>query len=235
MGQINLSRITTTASIIKPPVGVDAIYNFGGTYYSLDSNGITYSLIRGTIDGIGNTNYLTKWDDNDTIGQADILYSGGSYSSAVLAGLTNSCLLVGDADGSIYNSNIMIKQIAVTVSSAEILNLYTTPKVLVARAGTGTVLQVISAYVKNNGGSPYAPANLVIFEGGNGATHECEALSTTSVRRYRFIPRNTSAALVQTQDDDGDITLSADAGNPTGGNSDIVIYLTYTYYDESSF
>lgn len=234
MGQINLSRITTTASIITPPSGVDAIYNQGGVFYFLDATGSTSSIIRTPIDGVGKTNYLTKWSDEDTIGITDISYDGTDYVSPTLAGPTSSTLLVADETGKLSNSGIMIKQISITVSHAEILQLYSTPKVLVPRVGTGKVLQVLSAYVRvtPSTGNYSTNTNLVIYEGGNGFTHICDALATTQIRRYRFIPTNTSGSLVQTQDDDGDITLSVQTGNPTGGQGSLLINLTYTVYSE---
>jgi hypothetical protein len=236
MGQINLSRITTTASIITPPTGVDAIYNQGGVFYFLDSTGSTSSIIRTPIDGVGKTDFLTKWDDEDTIGITDISYDGVDYSSPTLAGLTDSCILVADSDGVFYNSNIMVKQIAVTVSHAEILQLYTTPKVLVPRGGVSTVLQVISAYcwIIPSTGNYSTYTRLLIYEGGNGYTHTCDALASTQQRRYRFIQNDTSSSLTQTQDDNGDITLSVLTGDPTGGQGTLVVYLTYTYYDETT-
>lgn len=236
MGQINLSRITATNSIITPPTGVDAIYNQGGVFYFLDSTGSTSSIIRTPIDGVGKTDYLTKWTDEDTIGVTDISYDGSNYSSATFAGPTNSCLMVADSDGTFYNSNIMVKQIAVTVSHAEILQLNSTPKVLIPRGGNTKVLQVISAYCRiiPSTGNYSTNTRLLIFEGGNGHTHTCDPLASTQQRRYRFIPVDVSGSLTQTQDDDGDITLSVQTGNPTGGQGTLVVYLTYTYYDEAT-
>jgi hypothetical protein len=85
--------------------------------------------------------------------------------------------MVGDAQGNLTNSGVVIKQVSVTVSGAEILQLNSTPKVLVQKSGTGIVHQVISAYVKVSPQTgPYVSNPLVIFEGGNGVTHECNAL-----------------------------------------------------------
>lgn len=237
MGQINLSRITNTASIITPPSGVDAIYNQNGVFYFLDSTGSTSSIVKTPIDGVGRQNYVALWSDEDTINVSDISYVGSNYYSPVWAGSWTSSIMVADPSGKMYNSGIVHKQIAVTVSGAEVNSLFTTPKVLVPRSGTSVVHQVISGYVTvNTPGAKTGNTNLVIYEGGNGVTHECNALGTANVRRYRFIPRNTSSSLVQTQDDDGDITLSTDTGNPTGGSTcSLTVYLTYTTYDETSF
>jgi hypothetical protein len=154
------------------------------------------------------------------------------------AGLTNS-IIMSDDSGSIYNSGIVIKQIAVTVSGAQILTLYESPVTLVPAGGGTTTHQVISAFVKVNvadgawGGDP----TLVIYEGGNGQSHRISnALATTQIRRYRFVPVDSSSSLIQTQNDDAAITLSTNASNPTGlpNYGTLTVYLTYTTYDESN-
>lgn len=237
MGQINLSRITNTASIITPPDGCDAMYNQGGTFYFLNSSGVTSSIIKTPIDGVGRTDYLPLWSDNDTLGISSLYQSGPTLYSNTLTGVTNS-LIVSDNTGKIYNSNIVVRQIAVTVSGAEIATLNTSPKTLIP-AGSGTTThQVISAYVRVNVASGNWSGNttLAIFEGGNGHTHTCDALATTQVRRYRFIPTDTSTSLIQTQNDDAAIQLSTLTGNPTGtaSNGTLTVYLTYTTYDEGN-
>jgi len=236
MGQINLSRITTTSSIITPPDGCDAMYNQNGTFYFLNSSGATYSFIQTPIDGVGRTDYLPLWTDGDSLGISSLYQSGSTLYSQQLTGMTSS-LLVGDTTGKISNSNIRIKQIAITVSHAEILQLYSTPKTLVPKDGVSTrVHQVISAYVKvtPSTGNYATNTTLAIYEGGNGYTHTCNALGTTQIRRYRFIPVDTSTSLIQTQDDDGVISLSTLTGNPTGGTGSLIVYLTYTTYDEAN-
>lgn len=154
------------------------------------------------------------------------------------AGMTNS-IIMSDDSGSIYNSGIVIKQIAVTVSGEQIAALYSSPITLVPAGGGVTTHQVISAYAKVNvsGGAWGGDPTLVIYEGGNGQTHRISgALATTQIRRYKFIPVDTSSSLIQTQNDDAAITLSTNASNPTGApsNGTLTIYLTYTTYDESN-
>jgi hypothetical protein len=153
------------------------------------------------------------------------------------AGMTNS-IIMSDDTGAIYNSGIIVKQIAVTVSGIQILTLNTDPVVLVPAGGGTTTHQVLSAYVKVNvaGGAWANETGLVIREGGNGVTHRCNGLGTTQIRRFRFIPVDTSSNLSQTQNDDAPITLSTATTNP-GGAPDfgtLTVYLTYTTYDESN-
>ena len=152
------------------------------------------------------------------------------------SGLTNS-IIMSDDSGSIYNSGIVIKQIAVTVSGTQIASLNTSPVTLIASGGGTTVHEIISAYVRVNvvSGAWGTNTTLAIYEGGNGYTHTCNALATTLRRRYRFIPTDTSTSLIQTHDDAATITLSTLTGNPTGatGSGTLTVYLTYTTYDES--
>lgn len=44
MGQLNISRITSTQSIITPPQNVDGIYNDGGTFYQINDLGSVQPL-----------------------------------------------------------------------------------------------------------------------------------------------------------------------------------------------
>lgn len=153
-------------------------------------------------------------------------------------GATNS-IIMSDDTGTVYNSGIVIKQIAVTVSGAQIAALFETPVTLVPAGGGVTTHQVISAYVRVNvdGGAWSGDTTLVIYEGGNGQTHRISnALATTQIRRYKFIPVDTSSSLIQSQNDDAPITLSTNASNPTGSSSNgtLTVYLTYTTYDESN-
>lgn len=210
------------------------IYGATGSTFSVpssedftDGTWTMYDLALSEI-GVNETDYKAYMRVNDEIREF-------AWVKSETSGATNSIIMT-DTSGSLYNSNIVIKQIAVTVSQAEVSQLYTTPKILVSRTGTSTVHQVISAYVKvQTPGAMTGNTNLVLYEGGNGVTHECNALGTANVRRYRFIPRNTSSSLVQTQDDDNDITLSTDTGNPSGGSTaSLVVYLTYTTYNENN-
>lgn len=44
MGQLNISRIQSTQSVIIPPTNVEGIYNYAGTLYQVDSSGSTQPL-----------------------------------------------------------------------------------------------------------------------------------------------------------------------------------------------
>jgi hypothetical protein len=153
------------------------------------------------------------------------------------SGATNS-LITADGSGSIYNSGIVVKQIAVTVSGAEIATLNTSPKTLIAAGGGTLTHQVISAWVKVNVASGNWSGNttLAIYQGGNGYTHTANALGTTQVRRYNFTPVDTTGSLSQTMNDDAAVQLSTLTGNPTGtaSNGTLTVYLTYTTYDEAN-
>lgn len=153
-------------------------------------------------------------------------------------GVTNS-IIMSDESGAIYNSGIVVRQIAVTVSGDQIAALNTSPVELVPAGGGTTTHQVISAYVRVNvaGGAWSGDTTLIIYEGGNGHTHRISsALATTQIRRYRFIPVDVSSSLIQTQNDDAAITLSTATSNPTGlpTYGTLTVFLTYTTYDEGN-
>lgn len=153
------------------------------------------------------------------------------------SGATNS-LITADSSGFIYNSGIVLRQIAVTVSGDEIASLNSSPKILIPAGGGTLTHQVISAWVRVNvaGGNWSGNTTLAIYQGGNGYTHTADALATTQVRRYNFTPVDTTGSLSQTMNDDASVQLSVLSGDPTGTASygTLTVYLTYTTYDESN-
>jgi hypothetical protein len=160
-----------------------------------------------------------------------------AWAGTSTTGATNS-IIMSDDSGAIYNSGIVVRQIAVTVSGAQITTLYEAPVTLVPAGGGTTTHQLISAYVRVNIGTGNwsGDTSLVIYEGGNGQTHRISScLGTTQIRRYKFIPVDASGSLSQTQNDDAPITLSTNTANPTGtaATGTLTVYLTYTTYDES--
>lgn len=177
MGQINISRITSSQSIILPPQGVDGIYNDGGDFYVINSNNDLFPL-------------------------------GGN-----------------------------IKQIAVTVSHAEVLDLYNTKKVLIPAPGNGRVTQVVNAYVHLTylGGGGYSGNTILnIYQSSQNYSLVTDMLAATASGRFAFYPSAVGlGAAIPTLETSGTVSLSTSGGNPTGGSASLTIYLTYQEWNEN--
>jgi hypothetical protein len=117
----------------------------------------------------------------------------------------------------------------ISLSSAEILQLFTTPKTLVAAQGANTYIMPIRILVRNNFNSiAYATnINLVLANGLVAQSVFTSALGQTS----NYLSSYTITSNAGSSDVAGNtnvaLTLSAQTGNPTAGNGTIDVYLTY--------
>lgn len=147
---------------------------------------------------------------------------------------TNSRLLSVSPTGLINTSSIDIQTIVATVSRTEILALNTSPKVIIPRQGTNKTIQVISAMVRvRTVSSNYSTyTNLQLFQGGASPTHQVNCLGTTQQRRYHMMETGFGGSLADTLNDDTDVTLSVETGNPTGGNSTLEVHVMYRIITE---
>jgi hypothetical protein len=131
----------------------------------------------------------------------------------------------------LFDSNTAIYNTKVTISSAEILALNATPKVLVPAQGAGTIIDVISCemFLDYNSVAYATNVNLFISYDAAGAQ-----LHTTSVSigaggfdyyvKFNLNAQNAFNTAVRVNTP---IVAYVDIGNPTAGNSTIFMYLTY--------
>lgn len=116
----------------------------------------------------------------------------------------------------------------ISLSSAEILALFTTPKVLVAAQGVNTVVQPIAIVIQKNFNSiAYnTNTNLRLATGTIFEKQLANAIGFTQneIGSYSVSVNASDAAALSKN---VDITLKAETGNPLSGNSTIDVYLTY--------
>jgi hypothetical protein len=127
------------------------------------------------------------------------------------------------AAGNVFN-------VKVSLTSAEILALFTTPKVLVAAPGAGKVIMPLRILINMVYNSATYATNTNLIAGLNTVfqTTLTGALgfSTNQLATYTLITAaGTSTPATSTN---VSFTLSAATGNPTAGNSPLDVYLTYT-------
>lgn len=174
--------------------------------------------------------------------------SGGNTYSVITSGITGTgsvgFLPVWTGASSIESSNIKLKQIAITISNAELATLDTIGKQLVTGGGSGIVNQVQSAYIKVEPTAGTFSASLAyIFTGGPGgppALMQCNPFGNTvanGATRYQFTGVDTTNADIDDYNliDNNEILLKAT--NPlsmTAGSASVVVYLTYYEIDENN-
>jgi hypothetical protein len=127
------------------------------------------------------------------------------------------------------NGCICIKEASLTIPSADVLTLNSTPIEIVPAQGVGTAIEVLSASMKMVYNSVAYATNTNITIAASGATEY----------QYEFgsIPlASTSNVFATTQGNDDtidniiendSIVVSTDTGNPTAGDSEITVYVVY--------
>lgn len=173
--------------------------------------------------------------------------SGNTYS-VITSGITGTgsadFLPVWTGASSIASSNIKLKQIAITVSNAELATLDTLGKQLVTAGGSAIVNQVQTAYIKvTPTAGTFSAALAYIFSGGPGgppALMQCNPFGNSvanGTRRYQFTPVDTTNAQIDDYNliDNNEILLKTN--NPLDlsvGSASVVVYLTYYEIDENN-
>ena len=117
-----------------------------------------------------------------------------------------------------------VKTVKITIPTAQVLTLYTTPVAFGLTVPVGYYAQLLSAQMKATyGGTPYA-TNVTLEIG----FPSVKAIFTDAVLGF-----NSNAFVNMDFESSGqyvsatDVVVSVNAGNPTAGNSDIDLYLTY--------
>lgn len=124
--------------------------------------------------------------------------------------------------------SISLYQKKITLTSAEILDLYTTPKTLVAAPGAGKFIRPISIFYKLTYNSAAYTTNtqLVVKNGTLSFLTNTTVLIATS--DYSGVYMASSAQLGGTADFiDTPLILTTNAGNPAAGNSAVDVYISY--------
>ena len=118
-----------------------------------------------------------------------------------------------------------VKTVKITIPTAQVLTLYTTPVAFGLTVPVGYYAQLLSAQMKATyGGTPYA----------TNVTLEIGFPSVKAIFSDNVLGFNANAFFNMDFESSGaqvsatDVVVSVNAGNPTAGNSDLDIYLTYT-------
>ena len=128
--------------------------------------------------------------------------------------------------GSTYQASDIPKSIKVSVSSAEILSLNTTPKELIPAPGAGKYIDIISAqFSLTYGTTDYSysisPNDVTLTYGTNKCSDRISLNASTTT--FQVIP----IASVYDISTNTAVNFYCSTGNPTSGDSTVDIYLTY--------
>jgi hypothetical protein len=116
----------------------------------------------------------------------------------------------------------------VTIPTASVLTLNATPYTLVTAPGSGYAIELISATgsIATYGGTAYA-TNTVLQVITDTATITQASNSTTLITAGTTIDKFSLTAGLGNLIDNKALQAKVATGNPTAGNSDIIIYITY--------
>jgi len=142
-------------------------------------------------------------------------------------------LFFNQADGALWsrdNNGVVCLggSVSLTIASADVLTLNTTPITLVG-AVSGYAIEVVSASVKVDfNTTPYATnVSLGIGQSASEPQVELQCLDA-SVSTIRRLPSNAATSSTDTQIiGNSDLIVSTRAGDPTAGDSDITIHVNY--------
>lgn len=120
----------------------------------------------------------------------------------------------------------------ISISSAEILALFSTPKTLIAAPGAGKIIQpLMFLHVYTYGTVTYATnTNADIYYNGSLTLVGTTILNRTASTIQRQGAASTTAASFLTASQvivDRDLMLNVQTGDPTAGDGTLVIYVSY--------
>jgi len=117
-----------------------------------------------------------------------------------------------------------------TIATADVLHLNTTPIEIVAAPGAGYAIEVISASMKMVYNSATYATNTSLELLTTGATNSQASTtiknSASTIRRFADATTLGSATATQLVDNAA-LNVTVASGDPTAGDSDITIYVTY--------
>jgi hypothetical protein len=117
-----------------------------------------------------------------------------------------------------------------TIATADVLTLNTTPIEIVAAPGAGYAIEVISASMKMvyNSATYATNTSLELLTAGATNSQASTVIKNSASTIRRFADATTLASATATQlVDNAALNVTVASGDPTAGDSDITIYVTY--------
>jgi len=132
-------------------------------------------------------------------------------------------------DGLLTNYGCDIRCASLTIASADVLQLNSTPLTIVAAQGAGTAIDVLSASMKMTYNSVAYATNTTLelkINGGSSSQMQfaSQILSSASDVFNKVIGNTTTSTNMV---ENADLQVSVLTGDPTAGDSDITVYVLY--------
>ena len=130
----------------------------------------------------------------------------------------------GKSDSALYSASL-------TIASADVLQLNSTPLTIVSAQGVGTAIEVISASVKMVYNSVAYATNTTLELKMSGANTNLATLTNSlaaTVESHKYLNISGTGTATATQIiENADLQVSVSIGDPTAGDSDITVYVLY--------
>lgn len=158
----------------------------------------------------------------------------GDYYSIVFTadGDTNKVVLEGAvAQANSNNGCVCLQEASLTIASADVLQLNSTPLTIVAAQGAGTLIEVISASASIDFNTTAYTTNtpLQLSLGGDAILGQIGTnflASTVSKTTSSFTRQSATAGQTQSLENNALIVTNS-VGDPAAGDSDITVYVLY--------
>jgi hypothetical protein len=196
-------------------------------------NGNQFEPFQGKVIGSGNvvspnaTGFFVQGDGNTVGASKNVTLIG---SNCIVANGVQNVTAIGVQGVTISKSDTVIngtggiQYAKLTIPTAQVLTLFTTPRAFGLTVPTGYYVQLVSAQMKATYNSvPYA-TNIDLEVGFSGVkpifTDNVLGFSSSTFVNLDYESSGVVSAA-------SDVIVSVNAGNPTAGNSDITIYISY--------
>ena len=115
-----------------------------------------------------------------------------------------------------------------TIATADVLTLNTTPIEIVAAPSAGYAIEVVSASMKMvYNSTPYATNTALVLIASTANLYQTQTVIAQSANAFsKFEPENAAPDNIQLVDNAA-LNVTVASGDPTAGDSDINIYVTY--------
>jgi len=157
--------------------------------------------------------------------------SKGDYADA-------TTFLIANSDGDIKEATLEglrdifgsgVQSTSLTIASADVLQLNSTPLTIVAAQGAGTYIEVISAFVVIDFNSAAYATNTTIELIFSGASDELmiSSINASVSKSVAFTKQGSGTAGNTQMLENTDLQVAVASGDPTTGDSDIEVFILY--------
>jgi hypothetical protein len=227
-GTITTGAVRKTFAFLESPIftGVVTIT----TPFTLGATSVTTTGTK--------LNYLTSATGTTGTASTNVVFSESPAFTSIptaptAAALTNTTQIATTAFVTSAMSGVVnVYEATVTITTAQVLQLNTTPIQIIAAPGAGKYIEVVSASVSVTYNSiPYITNTILILINTGAVARQFTntgALQTTVTTNFLFVPSNQINASTDTQCiTNTALNVSTATGNTTLGNSDIKVKVIY--------